>query len=239
SAASRRSCAATWKAAAAATTCSTPIIASSSACAPTSATCGRTTCTITSRRPTSRIPTRTTSRSPVSAALSTYSTTLRSSASRRSASRPSSSPTRPAFPAAFPSSDLAGQGATTLSVHGEFQVKEVFAEIRVPIVEDGFFRYLGLEAGYRYSSYSIQGGRSFSTDTYKIGLDFAPIRDIRFRATYNRAVRAPNIQELFAPQRVAINGNSDPCAGAAPTAPLAACQAQGVSAAPYGGIAGN
>jgi len=140
---------------------------------------------------------------------------------------------------ALPSSDLAGQGAPTLSVHGTFNVKEAFAEVRVPIVEDGFFRYLGLEAGYRYSSYSIQGGRSFSTDTYKIGLDFAPIRDIRFRATYNRAVRAPNIQELFAPQRVALNGNSDPCAGAVPSAPLAACQAQGVSAAQYGGIAGN
>lgn len=140
---------------------------------------------------------------------------------------------------ALPSSDLAGQGAPTLSVHGTFNVKEAFAEVRVPIVEDGIFRYLGLEAGYRYSSYSISGGRSFSTDTYKIGLDFAPIRDIRFRATYNRAVRAPNIQELFAPQRVALNGNGDPCAGAAPSAPLAACQAQGVSAAQYGGIAGN
>lgn len=139
----------------------------------------------------------------------------------------------------LPSSDLAGQGAPTLAVHGEFQVKEAFAEVRVPIVEDGFFRYLGLEAGYRYSDYSIQGGRSFSTDTYKIALDFAPIRDIRFRATYNRAVRAPNIQELFAPQRVALNGNTDPCAGAVPTSSLAGCQAMGVSAAQYGNIQGN
>jgi outer membrane receptor protein involved in Fe transport len=138
----------------------------------------------------------------------------------------------------LPSSDLAGQGAPTLSIDGSFDVKEAFAEVRVPIVEDGFFRYLGLEAGYRYSDYGVQG-RSFSTDTYKIGLDFAPIRDIRFRAAYNRAVRAPNIQELFAPQRVALNGNSDPCAGTAPTAPLAACQAMGVSAIQYGGILGN
>lgn len=139
---------------------------------------------------------------------------------------------------ALPSSDLAGQGAPTLSVSGNFDVKEAYGELRIPIVEDGFFRYLGLEAGYRYSNYGI-AGRSFSTDTYKIGLDFAPIRDIRFRAAYNRAVRAPNIQELFAPQRVALNGNGDPCAGAAPTASLAACQAQGVTAGQYGTITGN
>ena len=139
----------------------------------------------------------------------------------------------------LPSSDLAGQGAPTLSIAGSFDVKEAYAEVRIPIVEDGFFRYLGLEAGYRYSNYGIAGGRSFSTDTYKIGLDFAPIRDIRIRAAYNRAVRAPNIQELFAPQRVALNGNGDPCAGNAPSASLAACQAQGVSAGQYGNIAGN
>jgi outer membrane receptor protein involved in Fe transport len=139
---------------------------------------------------------------------------------------------------ALPSSDLAGQGAPTLSVSGEFDVREAFAEVRIPIVEDGFFRYLGLEAGYRYSDYGV-AGRSFSTDTYKIGLDFAPIRDIRLRAAYNRAVRAPNIQELFAPQRVALNGNGDPCAGAAPQASLAACQAMGVTAGQYGTIAGN
>jgi iron complex outermembrane recepter protein len=146
----------------------------------------------------------------------------------------------------LPSSDLAGQGAPTLSVTGEFDVREAFAEIRVPIVDDNFFHYLGLEAGYRYSDYGI-AGRSFSTDTYKIGLDFSPIRDIRFRAAYNRAVRAPNIQELFAPQRVALNGNSDPCAGdfnpatnaGPPSSTLAGCQAMGVSAGQYGTIAGN
>ena len=95
----------------------------------------------------------------------------------------------------------------------------MFGEVRIPIVEDGFFHELSLEAGYRYSDYGDQGnGNSFNTDTYKFGGDFAPIRDIRFRASYNRAVRAPNIQELFAPQHVALDGNSDPCAGAAPTA---------------------
>ena len=50
---------------------------------------------------------------------------------------------------------------------------------------------------------SSSNGRKYDTDTYKLSAEFAPIRDIRFRGSYNRAVRAPNIQELFAPQFVA------------------------------------
>ncbi len=138
----------------------------------------------------------------------------------------------------LPSSDLAGQGAPTLSTSGDFDVREAFAEVRIPIVEDNFIYNLSLEAGYRYSDYQI-GARSVNTDTYKIGIDLSPIRDIRFRAAYNRAVRAPNIQELFAPQRVVLNGNGDPCSGGAPSASLAACQAMGVSAAQYGNIQPN
>jgi iron complex outermembrane receptor protein len=138
----------------------------------------------------------------------------------------------------LPSSDLAGQGAPTLPVNGSFDVKEAFAEVRIPIVEEGFLYNFSLEAGYRYSDYGL-GNRSVSTDAYKIGLDLAPIRDVRFRAAYNRAVRAPNIQELFAPQRVVLDGSTDPCAGAAPGAPLASCQAMGVTAAQYGTVQPN
>jgi iron complex outermembrane receptor protein len=139
----------------------------------------------------------------------------------------------------LPSSDLAGQGAPTLPVYGEYDVKEAFAEVRIPIVEEGFLYNVSIEAGYRYSDYGL-GARSVSTDAYKIGLDIAPIRDVRFRAAYNRAVRAPNIQELFAPQRVVLDGTLDPCANdPTPTASLAACQAMGVSAAQYGNIQAN
>jgi iron complex outermembrane receptor protein len=149
---------------------------------------------------------------------------------------------------AFQTGDLAGQGAPTLPSSGAFDVREAFVEARIPLVEESFFYNLSLELGYRYSDYDLKGAdRGFSTDTYKLAAHFAPIRDVRFRASYNRAVRAPNIQELFATQRVALNGNGDPCAGdfiagndtPAPSAPLAACQAMGVSAAQYGSIVGN
>jgi iron complex outermembrane receptor protein len=153
----------------------------------------------------------------------------------------------------LPSSDLAGQGAPTLSTSGAFDVREVFGEIRIPIIEHGIFDNLSLEAGYRHSKYEVKGtNNSFSTDTYKFGGEFAPIRDIRFRGSYNRAVRAPNIQELFSPVHVQLDGNSDPCAGAStnaanPTAgtigaggpTFAQCAATGVSAAQFGKIAGN
>jgi outer membrane receptor protein involved in Fe transport len=147
---------------------------------------------------------------------------------------------------AFQTGDLAGQGAPTLPIQGQYDVREAFAEVRIPIVEENFIHELSLEAGYRYSDYSGSNG-GFSTDTYKIGGFFAPIRDIRFRATYNRAVRAPNIQDLFATQRVALNGSIDPCAGdldpttatPAPSASAAECALTGVSDCQYGNIAPN
>jgi len=129
---------------------------------------------------------------------------------------------------AFQTGDLAGQGAATLPVSGSYDVREAFAEARIPIVEDSFIDELSLELGYRYSDYGV-GDRSFSTDTYKVAGFFAPIRDIRFRAGYNRAVRAPNIQELFAPQRVALDGATDPCAGFTITAADVGCIAQGLT----------
>ena len=140
---------------------------------------------------------------------------------------------------AFSTGDLAGQGAATLPVNGRFDVNELFAEVRVPLVQDSFFRDLSLEGGYRYSSYKTSAGTSFKTDTYKAAVNFSPIRDITLRAAYNRAVRAPNIQELFAPQRVALNGSSDPCTGADPEATQAQCALTGVTAAQYGSLAGN
>jgi iron complex outermembrane recepter protein len=124
----------------------------------------------------------------------------------------------------FQTNDLAGQGAATLPVNGAFRVLEAFGELQVPIIRHAFIDELSLAAGYRKSWYKTMPGpgltglggepvvgRSFSTDTYKLSAEFAPVRDIRFRGAYNRAVRAPNIQELFAPQTVALDGATDPC----------------------------
>lgn len=130
--------------------------------------------------------------------------------------------------------DGAGQNAL-LPQQGKFNVKEVFGEVHVPIVEDGFIQRASIDAGYRYSKYSTAG----STDTYKLGIEVTPIREITLRGSYNRAVRAPNIIELFAPQRTGTFNGNDPCAGATPVFTQAQCAFTGISAAQYGNVQAN
>ena len=148
----------------------------------------------------------------------------------------------------FQAGDLTGQGAATLPIDGSFKVNEVFGEIQLPIVQHGFIDSLSFNAGYRKSWYKTSSGRKYDTDTYKISGEFAPIRDVRFRGAYNRAVRAPNIAELFAPQLVALDGGTDPCAGSPVAATDYGCLAQGLRvgqgtplnpAAQYNGFVGG
>ncbi len=135
--------------------------------------------------------------------------------------------------AEFTSGDLAGQGGAALSNSGTFDVYELFGEVRVPLVQDKpFVKSLSFEGAYRYSDYSTAG----ITDTYEGQLTYAVNRDVSFRGAYNRAVRAPNVNELFFPTSLGLFGGSDPCAGATPTASLAACAKSGVTAAQYGTI---
>jgi len=92
----------------------------------------------------------------------------------------------------FQTGDGAGQGGAILPVSGKFDVRELFAELQVPIVSHSFIDEFTLTGGYRYSDYKV-AGRHFNTDTYKVEARLAPIADILARASYNRAVRAPNV----------------------------------------------
>ena len=137
-------------------------------------------------------------------------------------------------------SDLAGQGSATLPLNAGFHVWEGFVEARLPLLQDvAFAKELSVEAGYRYSDYTV----GFNTNTYKFGIDWAPTSDIRLRGSYNRAVRVPNLQELFAQKFVALDGSSDPCAsssGSPARATLAQCSRiappAGLNAAQYGAL---
>jgi outer membrane receptor protein involved in Fe transport len=71
---------------------------------------------------------------------------------------------------------------------GDINVKEAFAEISLPI-----FTGLGLNAAGRVTDYSTSG----TVATWKVGANYSPVRDIKFRATYSHDIRAPNMQELF------------------------------------------
>ena len=138
----------------------------------------------------------------------------------------------------FQTGDLTGNGATTPPVKGHTDVRELYGEIQIPIVQHNFIDLLQINAGYRLSNYHIADS-SFNTSTYKIEGEFAPISDVRFRGSYNRAVRAPQVAELFAPTAIGLVGNADPCEGPAPTASQQACQATGITAAQYGHIPAN
>lgn len=92
---------------------------------------------------------------------------------------------------------------------GSYDVKEIYGEVRVPILKDvPFAKELTFEAAARGSDYSTIHG----TDQYRLHLEWAPVQDVRFRATESTAVRAPNIVELFAPQgRNFTTAAIDPC----------------------------
>ncbi len=113
---------------------------------------------------------------------------------------------------ALASGDVAGFNAGQPTA-GSYNAKEVFGELRVPIIQNGFVDRLELTGGARYSDYSLEnvGG----VWAYFVGAEFAPIPDITFRGQYQRAVRAPNVQELFGGQSVGFPAATDPCAGPA------------------------
>jgi outer membrane receptor protein involved in Fe transport len=135
--------------------------------------------------------------------------------------------------ALYQSGDLAGSDPLS-PYSGSVRVKELFGEARIPLIEHRFIDRLALEWGYRQSWYSNPENR-FSTNSYKAALDVVPLRGIRLRASHQRAVRAPNIVELFAPEFSYQFGN-DPCAGVSPHATLEQCERTGVTSAQYGNI---
>jgi iron complex outermembrane receptor protein len=130
--------------------------------------------------------------------------------------------------------DVSGNGSPIENLDAGFNVWEGYLEGGLPIISDKpWAKELSTEVGYRYSSYNL----GFNTNTYKFGVNFAPTSDIRFRASYNRAVRAPNLQELFTQKLISLEGAADPCAGSTtgfPTASLQQCMRTGVTAAQYG-----
>lgn len=136
--------------------------------------------------------------------------------------------------------ELGGAGGAAPNINGGYDVYEAFGEIIAPLVQDRpFFHSLTLEAGIRYSSYSVDaaGTGTNNTTTWKVGGSWEPVDTFKIRGNYSRAVRAPNIGELFTPQTVGLtNLGVDPCSGNAPVANAtlrAICLAQG---APIGSI---
>jgi outer membrane receptor protein involved in Fe transport len=97
------------------------------------------------------------------------------------------------------------QAANTV---GKYDSKEVYGEVSIPLLRDAPFAHeLSLEGAVRYADYSTVGGFV----SYKFGGSYAPTPDIRFRAIYARAVRAPNVNELYSGRAVTAPAVVDPC----------------------------
>lgn len=138
--------------------------------------------------------------------------------------------------------DAIGFNGTTAS-SGQQTVKEIYGEVRVPLIHDTFLiKTLEIGGAYRYSTY----GR-FNISTYKADFEWSITDSLRLRGGYNRAGRAPSLAELYNSPVIVLNsiGNAtaggtagDPCdvrssyrLGANASQVRALCVAQGVPSA--------
>ena len=118
-----------------------------------------------------------------------------------------------------------------LPTAGDVTAKEIFAEVRVPILAElPFVQSLTANGGYRSSDYDLDGvGR---VDTYLYGLDWRVNESVAFRGQFQRAIRAPNIGDLYGGLQLNFQTLTDPCSSrntANRTAAVRAlCEATGV-----------
>ncbi|MBS0481342.1 MAG: TonB-dependent receptor [Proteobacteria bacterium] len=144
----------------------------------------------------------------------------------------------------YATGDLAGQGGATTPLAGRTTTSEWFGELQLPLITDKpFFELLRLDGSFRHSKFSNVAASS-NANSWKIAGLWKPIRDVMFRVSYNKTVRAANIGELFSPQSVQLDGSIDPCAGLAVGGLVngysaAQCARTGVTAAQFGNIVEN
>ncbi len=114
--------------------------------------------------------------------------------------------------------------------NGGFNVNELYAEIQIPVTD-----IININGAYRYSDYTTAG----SVNTYAYGMDLTPIKGLRFRAQYQRAIRAPSVNELFLGASNGFPAYTDPCSASSvaklktaeqQAATKAFCVAQGIPA---------
>jgi len=91
-----------------------------------------------------------------------------------------------------------------LVTDGSYNVKEAYIEAIVPIMTG-----MDFNGAFRITDYSTSG----SVNTWKAGLTWQVIDDIKLRGTVSRDIRAPNLSELFAPGTARTNTVNIPVGG--------------------------
>ncbi|MEO9079310.1 MAG: TonB-dependent receptor [Rhodanobacter sp.] len=106
------------------------------------------------------------------------------------------------------------------ALRGSDNVKEVYAELFIPVLQDmPFAKSLNVTLGDRYSKYNLAG----STNNWKVGVEWRPINELLLRGTVATVFRAPSIADIFSlPASSTSSLSSDPCDGATVANP--ACQ---------------
>ncbi len=108
----------------------------------------------------------------------------------------------------------AGGFGTLVPINGDYDVREIYMEASIPIAQDKpFMRSLSVDVGYRFSDYDFGP----TTDTYKFAGSWAINYDVTLRGSYQRAVRAPNVVDLFRPESPSLFAmDQEPCEKANP-----------------------
>ena len=129
-----------------------------------------------------------------------------------------------------------GRSVPIFPVKGHYSTKEVFGELRAPIVAPSnnipAVYSLELHGAARYVDHSTAGTDWTWTTEGRWGI----IKDIAVRGNYTRAIRAPAITEIFNPSSLFFSFATDPCdadnlaAGPDPATRAANCAAQGIPA---------
>jgi len=113
-----------------------------------------------------------------------------------------------------------GSGCSA-GLQGGYNVKEAYAELFVPILQDlPFIKSLNFDIGDRYSKYSDFG----TTNNLKFAVEYKPFDDLLLRGTMAEVFRAPNLTEIYGPaSSSAYRISSDPCTGYTGTPVNPAC----------------
>ncbi|WKE64454.1 TonB-dependent receptor [Gallaecimonas kandeliae] len=108
----------------------------------------------------------------------------------------------------FNPGELAQTGASSTNAaeptDGSIHTNDYYLEFVLPVIEK-----LELDLAARYSDHSIVGGQT----TWNAGVEYSPVDNFKLRASAARAIRTPNISDLYAGRGENFATVVDPCNG--------------------------
>jgi iron complex outermembrane receptor protein len=122
-----------------------------------------------------------------------------------------------------------------LPTGGDVTAREIYGEVRVPLLSNlPLVQNLTANGAFRFSDYDLDGVGGVWT--YLYGADWEVTDDLTFRGQFQRAIRAPNVGDLYGGLRRSVDPATDPCSSRQPSAQQTqavrdVCEATGVPSA--------